>query len=246
MRHENHILFLLSAASTLELRDGSRIPSGFWAEELLVPWNRLRQSGWSLRLATPNGTVPQVDPESLLPDSLNGGKKKAARLTAQLAEIGELQHPLDLRQLHDQELDNMLGAFIPGGNGPLTDIAQSPEVARLICHCSHHKKPLATLCHGSAALLATSQIPGFKPYLGRTISCFSAAEEAATALAGRWPYTLENALRQAGFRVSVGEPWRSHVVSDGLILSGQNPASALALTEAFMQTILFHIGKENT
>ncbi|WP_414041056.1 type 1 glutamine amidotransferase domain-containing protein [Acidithiobacillus sp. M4-SHS-6] len=239
-----YILFLLSSARVLTLLDGEQVPTGFWAEELIVPWQRLKQSGWTLYMATPDGCLPKLDPDSLDPANLQGDIAKAAWLKAQSSRIPELYEALSLADLQAAQLDNMRGLFIPGGNGPLVDLATSPEVARLLRHCHDQHKVLSTLCHGSAAFLAADHAPS--PYTGCALTGFSAAEEAATALAGRWPYTLEQRLRNAGFLVSVGECWQSHVVKDAKLLSGQNPASATALTEAFMERLLLQAHKEKS
>ena len=244
MNQQPYILFLLSSARVLQLRDGTGIPTGFWAEELVVPWNLLKKSGWTLAIGTLDGSIPIVDPESLDPANLNHDSQKASELAKQITCIPELEHPVSLQGTQAGQLDLMQGLFIPGGNGPLMDLAKSADVARLLQHCRDHHKVLATLCHGSAALLATAHDQSEPPFSGNRITCFSADEEAATALAGRWPYTLEEHLRNAGFLVSVGESWQSHVVDDAQILSGQNPASAAALTEAFIQRLLFQTNKE--
>ncbi len=186
MNQQPYILFLLSSARVLQLRDGTGIPTGFWAEELVVPWNLLKNSGWTLSIGTLDGSIPIVDPESLDPANLNHDSQKASELAKQITCIPELEHPVSLQSLHSDP-----------------------------------------------------------PFSGNPVTCFSAAEEAATALAGRWPYTLEEHLRNAGFLVSVGESWQSHVVDDAQILSGQNPASAAALTEAFIQRLFFQTNKEN-
>lgn len=238
MHAQPEILFLLSAATVLRLRDGTEIPSGFWAEEFVVPWEILQRTGWSLGIATPSGQLPQVDPQSLYPENLGDDLQKVQRLRQQLTHIEALQQPLNLRDLLQTDLSTLRGVFIPGGNGPLMDLPHSVEVAQLLRHCRNTQVALATLCHGSAALLATDLRDAPAPYTGQQITCFSAREEAATALAGNWPYTLELELKKAGFRVRVGEPWHRCVVSDERILSGQNPASAPALTQAFIQRII--------
>ncbi|MBU2856240.1 type 1 glutamine amidotransferase domain-containing protein [Acidithiobacillus ferrooxidans] len=231
------VLILLSAAQRLRLDDRTEVATGFWAEELVTPWQILREAGWQTHVATPGGVRPSVDAESLEPAALGGDTRKAARLCDAVAQITDLTTPADLNALTGEDLDALAGVFIPGGNGPLMDLCRAPAMDRLLRYCLATAKPVATLCHGSAALLATCGGADRSPFLGQRVTCFSAAEESATALAGRWPYTLEDRLRQEGFLVSVGVPWQSHVVTDHLILSGQNPASGAALTHAFIQRL---------
>lgn len=237
MATQPFVLILLSAAQRLRLSDGTEITTGFWAEELVTPWLMLRKAGWWLRIATPGGVPPPVDTESLGSAALGGDHGKAAYLCDTVRQMTELHTPADLDALTSKDLDALIGVFIPGGNGPLMDLCQAPAVDRLLRYCLATAKPIATLCHGTAALLATCDGKERSPFCGQRVACFSAAEESATSLAGRWPYTLEDRLRQEGFLISVGAPWQSHVAMDSLILSGQNPASGATLTHAFMQRL---------
>ena len=238
MTTQPFVLILLSAAQRLRLDDGTEVATGFWAEELVAPWQILRETGWRLQVATPGGVPPLVDAESLDPATLGGDYSKAAYLCAAVRQMTDLRTPIDLDALTGKYLDTLIGVFIPGGNnGPLMDLCQTPGVDWLLRHCVSAAKPIATLCHGTAALLATCGGADRSPFCGQRVTCFSAAEESATSLAGRWPYTLEDRLRQKGFRVSTGAPWQSHIATDHLILSGQNPASAAALTHAFIQRL---------
>ncbi|AEM47183.1 Ribose-5-phosphate isomerase A [Acidithiobacillus ferrivorans SS3] len=237
MNTQPFVLILLSAAQRLRLNDGTEVTTGFWAEELVVPWQILRKAGWRLQVVTPGGVPPLIDPESLDPSTLGGDHSRAAYLCNAVRQITGLRTPLDLDALTGKDLDTLIGVFIPGGNGPLMDLCQAPGVDRLLRHCVAAAKPIATLCHGTAALLATCGGADRSPFCGQRVTCFSAAEESATPLAGRWPYTLENRLRQEGFRVSTGAPWQSHIATDNFILSGQNPASAATLTHVFIERL---------
>ncbi|MGR2929044.1 type 1 glutamine amidotransferase domain-containing protein [Acidithiobacillus ferriphilus] len=237
MNTQPFVLILLSSAQRLRLNDGTEVTTGFWAEELVTPWQILRKAGWRPQVATPDGVPPPVDAESLDPATLGGDYGKATCLCDAVRQITDLHTPIDLDVLTGKDLDTLIGVFIPGGNGPLMDLCQAAGVDRLLRHCVAAAKPIATLCHGTAALLATCGGANRSPFCGQQVTCFSAAEESATSLAGRWPYTLENRLRQEGFRVSTGAPWQSHIATDHLILSGQNPASAAALTHAFIQRL---------
>jgi ribose 5-phosphate isomerase A len=238
MNTQPFVLILLSAAQRLRLNDGTEVTAGFWAEELVVPWQILRKAGWRLQVATPGGVPPLVDPESLDPSTLGGDHSRTTYLCDAVRQITGLRTPIDLDALTGKDLDTLIGVFIPGGNGPLMDLCRAPGVDQLLRHCVAAAKPIATLCHGAAALLATCGGRADRsPFCGQRVTCFSAAEESATSLAGRWPYTLEDRLRQEGFQVSTGAPWQSHIATDKLILSGQNPASAAALTHVFIQRL---------
>ncbi|MCE5387595.1 MAG: type 1 glutamine amidotransferase domain-containing protein [Acidithiobacillus sp.] len=229
------VLFLLSSATQLSLRDGSQIDTGIWAEELLTPWHALRAQGWPILLATPNGLPAQIDPQSLLPENLQGDTAKCHRLAQESQQL-PLSQALSLPRLVPL-LDGLRGIFIPGGNGPLEDLPNSPAVGQLLALARQRTLPVATLCHGSAALLARPGPTQDRPFAGFRVSCFQKAEEEDSTLAGRWPYHLQDRLREARFAVVGGRPWQSFWVADGNLLSGQNPASALALVAAFAKAM---------
>jgi ribose 5-phosphate isomerase A len=248
MRTQPYVLILLSSSRQLTLRDGDLLDCGFWAEEFLTPWKILRDSGWPVVLATPDGQPPQVDPESLQAANLDGDSQRVEALLAELRDLAPLLSTVqDIRRLDDELLHTLRGLFIPGGNGPLQDLPGSAALARLLCYCEARGTPVATLCHGSAALLATTT-DDRRAFSGYTVSCFSKAEEENTRLSGRWPFHLEEALRAMGFQTDLGPAWSEHWVQDRLLLSGQNPASAAALTRAFvaqLEAIRHHKGSRH-
>jgi len=248
MRIQPFVLMLLTSSRQLPLRGGDLLQCGFWAEEFLIPWGILRDGGWPVVIATPDGEEPRVDPQSLDPTNLDGDPKRRERYLAELQTLAPiLAGPLDLRRLDDVALQSLRGVFIPGGNGPLQDLPGSIDVARLLQHCERRGSPVATLCHGAAALLATTA-DGRRAFSGYTVSCFTKAEEESTSLSGRWPFHLEEALRDAGFHTDLGPAWSEHWVRDRGLLSGQNPASAAALTRAFvaqMEAIRQHKGSRH-
>ena len=153
MNTQPFVLILLSAAQRLRLDDGTEVATGFWAEELVAPWQILRETGWRLQVATPGGVPPLVDAERLDPATLGGDYSKAAYLCAAVRQMTDLRTPIDLDALTGKYLDTLIGVFIPGGNnGPLMDLCQTPGVGWLLRHCVSAAKPIATLCHGMAAL----------------------------------------------------------------------------------------------
>ncbi len=234
MRTQPYVLMLLSSSQQLRLRSGVLLECGFWAEEFLTPWHILRESGWPVLIATPDGRPPQVDPGSLQADNLAGDERRAQRLSAEIRSLqAVLSSVQDLRRLNPDLLQAMRGLFIPGGNGPLQDFPKSAAVAHLLCHCERQGTPVASLCHGGAALLAVTS-RGRRAFCGYTVSCFRKAEEEDTPLAGDWPYHLEERLRECGYKTDLGPPWSPHWTQDRRLLSGQNPASAAALTRAFV------------
>lgn len=231
------ILMILSAASAIPLTDGTMHPTGYWAEELAVPYAMLTGQGLRVRIATPGGTAPVVDPLSLDPREHGGDGEKVARLADALARIPALTAPEDLATLDDQVMDGIAALFFPGGHGPMVDLCQDPDVARLLRHCHARGKPVAALCHGPAALLAARDASGRNLYAGYRATSFSDAEEAQTELAGRLPHTLAAALGAQGLKLKPGPAWGAQVVVDRDLLTGQNPASAAPLAQALLAAL---------
>lgn len=228
------ILMILSAARAIPLTDGTVHPTGYWAEEVVVPYELLTGQGLRVRIATPGGRLPAVDSLSLDPREHGGDREKVARLEDALARIPALTAPEDLAAMDDQVMDGIAALFFPGGHGPMVDLWQDPDVARLLRHCHARGKPVAALCHGPAALLAARDASGRNLYAGYRATSFSDAEEAQTELAGRLPHTLAAALRAQGLNLLPGPAWEAQVVVDRDLLTGQNPASAAPLAQALL------------
>lgn len=232
------ILMILSAARAIPLTDGTVHPTGYWAEEVVVPYEVLTGQGLRVRIATPGGGLPVVDPLSLNPREHGGDRGKVARLEDALARISALTAPEDLAALDDQVMDGIAALFFPGGHGPMVDLCQDPDVARLLRHCHARGKPVAALCHGPAALLAARDASGRNLYAGYRATSFSDAEEAQTELAGRLPHTLAAALGAQGLMLQPGPAWEAQVVIDRDLFTGQNPASAAPLAQALLSALV--------
>ncbi|MBV2366489.1 type 1 glutamine amidotransferase domain-containing protein [Streptomonospora nanhaiensis] len=221
------ILFVLTGADHWTLADGTKHPTGFWAEELLAPYRVFVEDGHEIAVATPGGVRPVVDEASLAPGA-NGGEEGAARARREVAEIPQLESPLVLADIDTAAYD---AVFYPGGHGPMEDLASDADSARVITETLAADKPVALVCHGPAALVATSDAPGGPPFAGRRLTAFTNAEETQGGLAAKAPWLLQDRLRELGADFVEAEPWGPHVVVDGRLLTGQNPASSLPLAQ---------------
>ena len=229
------IAFLLSSAKFLRLRGGESIATGVWAEELLLPWRELRANGWPILFLSPDGAAVQIDPQSLLLENLAGDRNKQRYLEQESALL-PLTDTLSITSIFPL-LPALRGVFLPGGNGPLVDFPESAAVGTFLRHCQQQNVPVASLCHGAAALLAHPSPGQDRPFAGFQVSCFQKLEEEQTSLAGRWPYHLAERLQGSGFSVRAGAPWQAQVIQDRNLLSGQNPASALPLAWALLERL---------
>ncbi|MEU6816055.1 type 1 glutamine amidotransferase domain-containing protein [Streptomyces sp. NPDC046860] len=219
------ILFVVTGADHWTLADGTRHPTGFWAEEAVAPYEAFRKAGAEIVVATPGGVVPTVDKGSLAPE-VNGGQEGADRVAAALDAADEFRHPV---RLEDVDLAGYDAVFYPGGHGPMEDLAVDATSGRLLIDALESGKPLAVVCHAPAALLAATRPDGGNAFAGYRVAAFSDAEEAQAGFADKAKWLLQTRLREAGVDVRVGEPWAPNVVVDRNLITGQNPASSAPL-----------------
>jgi putative intracellular protease/amidase len=127
--------------------------------------------------------------------------------------------------------------FYPGGHGPLWDLATDKNSIKLIEGFYNHQKPIAFVCHAPAALVNAKAINGEPLVKGKHLTCFSNTEEKGVKLTDIVPFLLEDELVKHGAHYSKGDDWTSHVKQDGLLITGQNPASSLAVAELLLKTL---------
>jgi putative intracellular protease/amidase/uncharacterized protein (DUF2267 family) len=217
------MLLVLTGSDHWTLDDGTRHPTGFWAEELLTPLGVFEDAGVAVTIATPGGVRPTVDELSLSPDMV-GGEDEAAELRAALeARSGQLGSPMRLEEVSAADYD---GIFIPGGHGPMEDLAVSPGLGALLVSMLDDDQVIASVCHGPAALLPATRADGAWAFAGRRLSGFTNEEETQGGLAEKASWLLEDRMREAGGTLEQGPAWQPFSVVDGNVVTGQNPASS--------------------
>ncbi|MFF0778480.1 type 1 glutamine amidotransferase domain-containing protein [Streptomyces sp. NPDC003720] len=227
------ILFVLTGADRLTLADGTQHPTGFWAEEAVVPYRALKAAGHEIVVATPGGTLPPVDRASLAAE-VNGGQDRADDIARGLEEMTELREPVKLAEV---DLDDFAAVFYPGGHGPMEDLAVDEDSGRLLVAALDSGKPLAVVCHGPAALLAAVRADGANAFAGRPVAAFTNEEETQGGLAPRVRWLLEDRLTEAGVDVRTAAPWAPHVVVDRNLITGQNPASSAGVAQELLKRL---------
>ena len=194
--------------------------TGFWLEEFAAPYYRLLDAGAELTLASPAGGQPPLDPKSSQPDAQTDatrrfdGDSEAQAALANTARLSEV------------DADNYDGIFYPGGHGPLWDLAVDNDSIALITRFLQQGKPVAAVCHAPAVLVNVTSPDGDALVKGRQVTGFSNSEEAAVGLTEIVPFLLEDRLHALGGLYSAGEDWHPHAVVDGMLVTGQNPASS--------------------
>lgn len=213
------ILMVLTSHSNLGNTDEK---TGFWIDEFASPYYVLLDSKADITIASPKGGQPPVDPKSELADAQT---PSIERFYKDYTAIDQVANSLKLSDLKQEDYD---AVFYPGGHGPLWDLATDKDSIRLIEGFYEHQKPIAFVCHAPAALVNTKTKDGEPLIKGKELTGFSNTEEKAVELTEIVPFLLEDELKKHGGIYSKGEDWSSYVKQDGLLITGQNPASAEA------------------
>jgi putative intracellular protease/amidase len=225
------VLFIVSGAAYWVLKDGTRHATGYWAEEFANPYEILIDAGHEVVVATPNGVIPTVDMMSLRPE-MAGGIDGALRLEAIIRYAEAMRRPL---QLSDVRLEDYDGVYLPGGHGPMADLAWDADAGRLLTAQLASGNPLIIVCHAPAAMLAT-RIHGVSPFKDYKVTCFTDEEEEAVGLASKATWLLETDLKEKiGVNFSRGPIWEPYMVEDRNLVTGQNPHSAAVLGNRMLE-----------
>ncbi|MGW1468036.1 type 1 glutamine amidotransferase domain-containing protein [Streptomyces sp. NPDC002308] len=227
------ILFVVTGADHWTLADGSKHPTGFWAEEAVAPYEAFKAAGHEVVVATPGGVEPTVDRGSLAPE-VNGGQENADRIAATLAGMDELRTPL---ALDDVRLDEYDAVFYPGGHGPMEDLAVDPVSGELLTRALDSGKPLGVVCHAPAALLAAKRPDGSPTFAGYRLTGFTNAEETQAGFADKARWLLQDRLVELGADFQESDPWAPYVITDRNLITGQNPASSAPLAAELLKRL---------
>jgi len=205
--------------------------TGFWLEEFASPYYHLKDAGVQLTLASPGGGQPPLDPKSNAPDFQTDATR---RFDSDPVAQNELANTARLSDVKAADFD---AVFYPGGHGPLWDLHGDSDSIALIESFIAAGKPVATVCHAPAVLL-NARAPSCEPLVkGKQVTGFSNSEEAAVGLTDVVPYLLEDQLVAMGGVYQKVEDWHSLAVVDGLIITGQNPASSDAVAGALVKAL---------
>lgn len=228
------ILMIVTGATSLTMRDGSEHPTGFWAEELVTAHRDLVAAGHRVTIATPGGVTPTVDASSL-DASVVGSQETVDELTAYLASIAdELESAVPVA---DVEPAGFAAVVLPGGHGPMSDLAFNTDVGRVLVAANDAGTIIAPFCHGPAALLSAKLADGSNAFAGRRLTVFTDEEERTGGTGDNTPWWVETALREAGAVIDSAAPWSDYVVVDGNLITGQNPQSSASVARSVLEAL---------
>lgn len=205
--------------------------TGFWLEEFASPYYRLLDAGADITLASPKGGQPPLDPKSNQPDFQT---EATHRFDADPAAQAILA---DTRVLSTIDAVDFDAVFYPSGHGPLWDLAEDADSIALIETFTQQNKPTALVCHAPGVLRHVKSNDG-KPLVdGREVTGFSNTEEDAVQLTDVVPFLVEDEFKRLGGQYRKTEDWQPYVVVDGLLITGQNPASSDSVADALISAL---------
>jgi len=194
--------------------------TGFWLEELAAPYYAFKDAGVEVVLASPLGGQPPLDPKSNEPSFQT---ELTRRFEGDAAANAQLADTVRLDSVNQADFDTV---FYPGGHGPLWDLAEDRNSIKLIEAFLAANKPVALVCHAPGVLRHVKTPDGRPLVEGKSVTGFKNTEEDGVGLTDVVPFLVEDELKAGGGVYSSGPDWGSYVVRDGLLITGQNPASS--------------------
>ena len=205
--------------------------TGFWIEEFAAPYYVFLDAGASITIASPKGGQPPIDPSS---DTVENQTAAVIRFKADKSLKKILSESQVLSTISSDDYD---AVFYPGGHGPLWDLTNDADSINLIGDFWSSKKPVVAVCHAPAVLLNVKDDEGNLLVKGKNVTGFTNSEEAAVELNEVVPFLLENELKNKGGIYSKKDDWASYVVKDGILITGQNPASSEAAAKELIKIL---------
>lgn len=205
--------------------------TGFWLEEFAAPYYVFLDAGVRITLASPQGGQPPLDPKSDAPDAQTDATR---RFKQDGAAQKALAHTHKLAEVSGGDFD---AVFYPGGHGPLWDLAEDKSSIALIEQLLAAGKPVATVCHAPGVLRHPKTADGESVVRGKQVTGFTNTEEEASGLTDVVPFLVEDMLKKNGGQYSKAGDWQPHVLTDGLLITGQNPASSAPAAQALLKKL---------
>ena len=194
--------------------------TGFWVEEFAAPYYAFIDAGVEVTLASVKGGQPPVDPNSAAPDAATDATKRFEQDSAAKTLMA------NTKPLAEVKADDFDAVFCPGGHGPLWDLVDNQDSISLIEQFLNSDKPVGAVCHASAVLLNAKNAAGKSVVFDKKVTGFSNSEEDAVQLTNVVPLLVEDELIKQGGQYQKTDDWGELAIEDGLLITGQNPASS--------------------
>ena len=205
--------------------------TGFWIEEFAAPYYMLKEEGIEITLASPKGGQPPIDPKSNEPDFQT---PTTVRFNEDRETQEVLSNTVKLETANQRDFD---AVFYPGGHGPMWDLAEDKNSIALIEDFYNNNKTVAAVCHAPAVFKNTKNTDGTPLVKGKKVTGFTNGEEDAVQLTSVVPFLIEDMMKENGAIYSKKADWNPYAVEDGLLITGQNPASSVLVAEILLKRL---------
>lgn len=222
------VLFILTSHENL---GNTGFKTGFWIEEFATPYYLLKDKGIEITLASPKGGQPPIDPKSNEPDFQTPA---TTRFNNDIETQEKLSKTITLETVNQVDYD---AVFYPGGHGPLWDLAEDKNSISLIEDFYKNNKPVTAVCHAPAVFKNTKNSDGTPLISGKKVTGFTNGEEEAVQLTAVVPFLVEDMLKGNGAIYSKKTDWNPYAVEDGLLITGQNPASSELVAKLLLEKL---------
>jgi putative intracellular protease/amidase len=223
-----NVLFVMTSHD--ELGDTGK-KTGFWVEEFAAPYYLLKDKGVSITLASPKGGQPPIDPNS---EESSAQTPATERFHKDKQAQEAVSKTVRLANVDHADFD---AVFYPGGHGPLWDLAEDQDSISLIEQFIKNNKPVAAVCHALAIFKHTENKDGTSLVKGKKVTGFTNGEEEGVQLTDVVPFLVEDMLKANGGEYSKGDDWTPFALEDGLLITGQNPASSTLVAEHLLKKL---------
>lgn len=223
-----NILFVLTSNDEM---GSTGHKTGFWVEEFAAPYYALTDKGFNVTLASPKGGQPPIDPNS---DTEDAATEATKRFDKDEATKKKLANTLKLETIDQKDFD---AVFYPGGHGLLWDLVENKTSKDLIESFHNNKKPVAFVCHAPAILKNIKGSDGNPLVKGKNVTGFTNGEEEAVQLTDVVPFLIEDMLQEKGGHYSKLGDWQPYALEDGLLITGQNPASSEKVADILIKKL---------
>jgi putative intracellular protease/amidase len=204
--------------------------TGFWLEEFAAPYFVFKDAGSHLTLASPKGGQPPIEPKSDQPEIQTPAMKRfkedeqAKKALSQTAKLAGMKA---------EDFDTV---FYPGGHGPMWDLAEDSDSINLLESFYNSGKPIALVCHAPGVLRHVTY-KGAPLVKGKRVTGFTNSEEEEMQLTKVVPFLVEDELKRLGGLFEKVPNWQNFVITDGRLITGQNPASSTAGAQALLKVL---------
>lgn len=197
-------------------------PTGLWIEEFATPYLAFLEADFKVTVSSPLGGITPLDPRSV----------NATNHIEWIKAKKVLHHTKPLQEVENNDFDAII---LPGGHGPMFDLAANPILAKLLQRFMLEQKLIGAICHGPAGLIGATLPNGTPLVAGRHVTGFTNVEEVSVHLNKLVPFLLETKLKELGAKFTSANPWKDHVVIDQNLITGQNPQSSDSFAKAIVQ-----------